>query len=118
MPLIETGMEMKEHDELCNLIVALSNRIDDQRVELPVPLRNSWYIPSLVIGKSDDNPETEESDNSREEEEVELEEEDEVPTMNLDPVKEVLDNNCIFAARVMYPGRNPMKDPKGFGKIL
>ena len=29
------------------------------------------------------------SDNSREEEEVELEEEDEVPTMNLDPVKEV-----------------------------
>lgn len=92
MPLIETGMEMKEHDKLCDLIVALSNRIDDQRAELPVLLRpETRYLPSFVIEKIDINHEAEESDISKEEEETDLEEEKEV-TMprDLDPVIEVL----------------------------
>ncbi|XP_020616460.1 rap1 GTPase-activating protein 2-like isoform X2 [Orbicella faveolata] len=79
MPLIESGMEM-------------SNRIEDQRAELPVLLRpDSRYIPSLVIEKIDVNHEAEESDISKEEEETDPEEEKE-DTMprDLDPVREVL----------------------------
>lgn len=43
------------------VVIALqAKRIDDQRCELPVPLRHSWCVPSLVIGKIEDNQETEE----------------------------------------------------------
>ncbi|XP_078373554.1 uncharacterized protein LOC144657122 isoform X2 [Oculina patagonica] len=91
MPLIETGMEMKEHEQLCDLIISTGKRLEDQRCELPVPLRHSWCVPSLVIEKIDVNQETaEESDISKEEEEVELEEEEDEDMRDLDPVKEVL----------------------------
>ena len=38
-----------------------SNRIDEQRAELPLSLRNSAYIPPLVIGKTENSKDTEEA---------------------------------------------------------
>ncbi|CAH3027853.1 unnamed protein product [Porites evermanni] len=94
MPSIETGMAMKEQNQFFDFIGKLqSNRIDEQRAELPLSLRNSAYIPPLVIGKTENCKDTEEaslhSDNSRDEDVTDLEyEEDEM--RDLDPVKEVL----------------------------
>lgn len=90
MPLIEPGMEMKEHEILCELIIASANRIDDQRVEFP-PRRNPpFLLPSANLGKVN-HQETEESDTSKEEEEADDEdEEDDSKMKDLDPVKEVL----------------------------
>lgn len=40
-------------------VIALQGkRLEDQRCELPVPLRHSWCVPSLVIEKIDVNQET------------------------------------------------------------
>lgn len=94
MPSIETGMAMKDQNQLFDFIGRVqANRINEQRAELPACLRNSWYIPSLVIETTDNRKDTEEaslhSDNSREEDEVDLEDEEE-DMRDLDPVKEVL----------------------------
>lgn len=91
MPSIETGMAMKDQNELFDQIgKAQSNRLNEQRVELPISLRNSWCsVPSLAIKTTDNNQETEESDNSREEQEIDLEEDDEGMMRDLDPVIEV-----------------------------
>lgn len=46
---------------MTNFVVTFqSNRLNEQRVELPISLRPSWCVPSLVIRASDDNQETEE----------------------------------------------------------
>lgn len=92
MPLIEPGMEMKEHEIVFDLIIATGNRIDNQRAEFP-PSKKSPFLPLLPLPGKDNQQETEESDTSKEEEEAEGddEEEEEVLKMtDLDPIKEVL----------------------------
>lgn len=86
-------MAMKDQHDLLDIIgKAQSNRLDEQRVDLPISLRNFWSVPSLVTRTTEINQETEESDNSGEEEDTvtEIEQDKEETMRDLDPVKEVL----------------------------
>lgn len=84
-------MALKDQKDLLDFIgKAQSNRLNEQRVELPSSLRSSCSVPSLPIRTTDiQNDETEESDNS-EREDTEVEQDEEEIMRDLDPVKEVL----------------------------
>lgn len=59
-------MAMKDQKDLLDFIgKAQSNRLNEQRVELPSSLRNSCSVPTLLTRTTYiENRETEESDNS------------------------------------------------------